>query len=272
MAITSADIQNQSFAIDRKGYMVDEVDDFLERVADEIDELNNTVADLQRQLEDAGDAFAGFDTPVANEEEPVVASYADTADLEEELAQKDAEIQELKAQLSDQRADTSAIAQALIVAQRSADEVLADAKARAAEIIADAQSKANEIIEDAEADRAKIEDAISALEEERATVRSNYQEALRNFIDDATAKLSALDKDARGSAHARVAEPVVRSVVPTQAQVPVRQETASEPVYVAPAQANQPVVAAATVVPSSMEKDFSGFGDTDDDFGFDDID
>ena len=67
MAITSADIQNQSFAIDRKGYMVDEVDDFLERVADEIDELNNTVADLQRQLEDAGDAFAGFDTPVANE-------------------------------------------------------------------------------------------------------------------------------------------------------------------------------------------------------------
>ena len=37
MAITSAEIHNQSFSIDRKGYDVDEVDVFLEHVADEID-------------------------------------------------------------------------------------------------------------------------------------------------------------------------------------------------------------------------------------------
>ena len=37
MAITSADIQEQIFSIDRKGYNSDEVDVFLERVADEID-------------------------------------------------------------------------------------------------------------------------------------------------------------------------------------------------------------------------------------------
>ena len=41
MAITSADINNQSFSIDRKGYDVDEVDVFLEHVADEIDYLND---------------------------------------------------------------------------------------------------------------------------------------------------------------------------------------------------------------------------------------
>ena len=40
MAITSADIQNQSFKIERRGYDVDEVDVFLERVASEIDDLN----------------------------------------------------------------------------------------------------------------------------------------------------------------------------------------------------------------------------------------
>ena len=39
MAITSADIHNQSFSIDRKGYDVDEVDVFLEHVADEIDAM-----------------------------------------------------------------------------------------------------------------------------------------------------------------------------------------------------------------------------------------
>ena len=40
MAITSAEIHNQSFSIDRKGYDVDEVDVFLEHVADEIDGMN----------------------------------------------------------------------------------------------------------------------------------------------------------------------------------------------------------------------------------------
>ena len=37
MAITSEDIHNQSFTVDRKGYDVDEVDVFLEHVAAEID-------------------------------------------------------------------------------------------------------------------------------------------------------------------------------------------------------------------------------------------
>ena len=53
MAITSAEIHNQSFSIDRKGYDVDEVDVFLEHVADEIDNLNNQIADLQDQLNDS---------------------------------------------------------------------------------------------------------------------------------------------------------------------------------------------------------------------------
>lgn len=52
MAITAADIHNQSFSIDRKGYDVDEVDVFLEHVADEIDILNDTIAQLQAQLEE----------------------------------------------------------------------------------------------------------------------------------------------------------------------------------------------------------------------------
>ena len=44
MAITSEDIQNQSFSIDRKGYDVDEVDVFLEHVADEIDLLTASLS------------------------------------------------------------------------------------------------------------------------------------------------------------------------------------------------------------------------------------
>ena len=61
MAITAEDIHNQSFSIDRKGYDVDEVDVFLERVADEVDAMNKQIADLQNQVDDA--RFSGFDEP-----------------------------------------------------------------------------------------------------------------------------------------------------------------------------------------------------------------
>ena len=53
MAITSTEAQNQSFKIERRGYDVDEVDVFLERVSTEIDALNNEVAQLRSQLKEA---------------------------------------------------------------------------------------------------------------------------------------------------------------------------------------------------------------------------
>ena len=67
MAITSAEIHNQSFSIDRKGYDVDEVDVFLEHVADEIDGLNQQIASLQSQIGE--DTFAGFDRPATFDDE-----------------------------------------------------------------------------------------------------------------------------------------------------------------------------------------------------------
>ena len=56
MAITSEDIQQQSFKIERRGYDVDEVDVFLEHVSDEIDALNDEIAHLRAQLAEAKSA------------------------------------------------------------------------------------------------------------------------------------------------------------------------------------------------------------------------
>ena len=78
MAITSAEIHNQSCSIDRKGYDVGEVDVFLEHVADEIDNRNNQIADLQDQLSDS--RFDVFGTPAKPiEEAPVCLLYTSTA-------------------------------------------------------------------------------------------------------------------------------------------------------------------------------------------------
>ena len=118
MSITSNDIHNQSFSIDRKGYDVDEVDVFLEHVADEIDQLNDTIARLQNQLYDAQETSAV--APVVMQAAAVEA--VGTSHLDVQIADQASRINDLERQLADKRADDNAVAQALIIAQRTADE------------------------------------------------------------------------------------------------------------------------------------------------------
>ena len=157
MAITSAEIHNQSFSIDRKGYDVDEVDVFLEHVADEIDGMNAQIIQLENQLDDR--KFDGFDTPARTVEMPVVDDSL--------LAEKDERIADLERQLEAKKADDNAIAQALIIAQRSADEIIANANAQSAATIKDAEEEAQRIIDKAENEKQKVLDAIKKLEDDR---------------------------------------------------------------------------------------------------------
>ena len=219
MAITSAEIHNQSFSIDRKGYDVDEVDVFLEHVADEIDGMNAQIAQLENQLDDR--KFEGFDTP-ARVEAPVVVTD-DAA-----LAEKDARIADLERQLEAKKADDNAIAQALIIAQRSADEIIANANAQAAATIKDAEDEGTRIVDKAEAERQKVLDAIKKLEDDREDVREDYRDLLTDFIGDATRKLAEIGGEMPASlpvsAHARtidVVETTATGRVTAPAQAPI---------------------------------------------------
>ena len=268
MAITSAEIHNQSFSIDRKGYDVDEVDVFLEHVADEIDGMNAQIAQLENQLDDR--KFEGFDTP-ARVEAPVVVTD-DAA-----LAEKDARIADLERQLEAKKADDNAIAQALIIAQRSADEIIANANAQAAATIKDAEDEGTRIVDKAEAERQKVLDAIKKLEDDREDAREDYQELLTDFIADATRKLAEIGGEIPTpslptSAHARVAETTVEAtgrVMTSPAQAPINVDGTAA--YAMP-QTGAVSVAPTTPTPSRVEKDLSGFGDADDAFEFEEID
>ena len=289
MAITSAEIHNQSFSIDRKGYDVDEVDVFLEHVADEIDGLNDQIAQLEAQLDDS--KFDGFDTParIVDDMDDEPAAPAPAIDAEE-LAAKDARIAELEArcddleqQLEEKKANDNAIAQALIIAQRSADDVVSNAKAQAADTIQDAEDEAKRILDKAEADRQKVLDAIKKLEDDREDAREEYRDLLTEFIDDASRRLNELGGASSytpaSSSHARVFEapaaydddePAAPAPAATAAQAPISIDGSAA--YSTPTSTVTPVVAAATPTPSVVEKDLSGFGDVDDDFEFEEID
>lgn len=249
MTITSTDIQNHTFSIDRKGYDVDEVDVFLERLANEIDEMNALIM----ELEDSEDKFSGFDTPAA-----AAPSAA--------LAEKDALIDDLQRELAEKKANDNAIAQALIIAQRSADEIIHNANQDASQIRQDAEDEAQRILDKANNEKQRIIDEIAKLEDDREDSRSEYQTLLKDFISDASKKLNDLGVSAppaTTSAHGR----------PASKKQNANHKTVNAATYTTPQPGSTgSVVAPAIPRPSKIEKDLSGFGDADDAFEFDEID
>lgn len=251
MAITAQDIHNQSFAIDRKGYDVDEVDVFLEHVADEIDLLNNQIADLEAEL-DAARAEAKAAPAKLNTSEIEIDAISND-EFATILAEKDAAIRDLEDQLADKKANDSAISQALIIAQRSADEIIVKANAQASETMQDAREEADRIINRANADKQGVLDAIRKLEDDREETREGYADLLRDLIEDASNKLNSLGYDDDIDA--------IPGVGRDGGQLDVVYETDVD--YI-PAEAE--IVPPAPAMSGMFEKDLSGYGDVEDDF------
>lgn len=270
MAITSADIQNQSFKIERRGYDVDEVDVFLERVASEIDDLNDEIAHLRSQASEAASAAR---TEVISQPEIDVVSH-------EELAEKDAKIAELEARLSERKSDDSAIAQALIVAQRTADEIISKAKAEAEQTRINAEEEGKRILDKANAEKQRVIDHINELSASREQVREQYQDMLKEFIGSATQRLSEIGGEVTAGIElpAELLEtPKVDDKKKESADVKAPKSAPKwepgSPVATYTTTTVTPVVSApATPKPSAASKDFSGYGDADDSFAFDDVD
>lgn len=275
MAITASDIHNQSFSIDRKGYDVDEVDEFLEYVANEIDNLNNTIASLEEEVDQDAPELAGFDTiamdAVANESVDI--DISETPASPADLAAKDARIAELERQLAEKKANDNAISQALIIAQRAGDEAIAKANETADQIVADAREEAAHIIAEANAEKAEIEEEIAKLDGDCETIRERFQGILKDFIGDASDKLAEIsDASIMASAHARANRLAARNY--ETPALPVRESASAVSEYSTPMFTRNEVVAAPAVPASFIgEKDLSGFGDAvDNDFDFDELD
>lgn len=277
MAITSADIQNQSFKIERRGYDVDEVDVFLERVASEIDDLNDEIARLRIQ---ASEASAAARTEVISQ--PVVEEHVAS---QEELAERDAKIAELEARLRERKSDDSAIAQALIVAQRTADEIISKAKAEAEQTRINAEEEGKRILDKANTEKQRVIDHINELSASREQVREQYQDMLKEFIGSATQRLSEIGGEVTAgielpaelletssTAKSDNASQVATSIpAASSSAAPKWEPSSSVATYTTPTVT--PVVSApATPKPSAASKDFSGYGDADDSFTFDDVD
>lgn len=133
MTLSPSDVEQKTFSTALRGYDLDEVDDFL-------DEIVATIRDLTDQL-------------AAAKQAPSAAPVAGRAGAGEGL-------------------DEGAVGRALIAAQETADQIIADARRQADRIIKDADTEADLMVSERDQRKADAEAEMKLLTEHVAGVRS----------------------------------------------------------------------------------------------------
>ena len=168
MAITIKDIHEKEFTKQVRGYSIDEVDDFLDELADQMEAMVKENRELAAQVEELKNAAAeAVSTPVAT---PVVEAVPQAAAplMDEPQYFKNLE---------------TTLRETLINAQRLADETVAEARKKANSIMASAEEQAASITANAKAEaettRAESAELKATAEDYRARFLSLLQEQAR---------------------------------------------------------------------------------------------
>ena len=184
MAITPADIEQQTFSPSKHGYDTEEVDAFLEQISSEVDAMLQKIADLKGRLNNTEQQLAAANAQIANLEENAGATQlAAPAPV---VAPTPAPAPAVDLSVSERQ-----ISQVLIVAQQSADKLVAEARDNAERIRNEADQKAREVIRQALAEKQNELDEIDRLKQSREDFRGEYKKLLQHFMDDAEAVMPA---------------------------------------------------------------------------------
>ena len=179
MPLTPTDVANKQFAIKMRGYAVDEVDVFLEEVETEL-------ARLLRENNDLRNRAAG----------PPPAPSAPTAEPEP-AAPQPSPPEPVAAAPSAGMDGQEAALRTLLLAQRTADEAVAEARAEAAQLVAAAQSEADALLTAA---RTEAEQTLAAARAEADQLRTSSRAEADTTLSRARADAERTIATARDSA------------------------------------------------------------------------
>ena len=196
MPITPAEIQHKTFSeAKRRGYEPSEVDEFLEQISRDIDAMLRKIADLKNRLT-AAEAKNG---ELQGEIEKVRAE-ADKAVADARAAAPAAPAAPANnGKPNIYSATEEQLSAALIVAQQTADRIVAEAKSNAERIRLDADNQARKVIRQALDEKQTELDEIERLKVSRENFRTEYLALIQKFSDAASANFPLITSAPSGS-------------------------------------------------------------------------
>ncbi|BCJ51045.1 cell wall synthesis protein Wag31 [Actinoplanes sp. NBRC 14428] len=231
MPLTPADVHNVAFKkppIGKRGYDEEEVDAFLDEVERELARLIEENNELRAQVERGGRGGApagpSADPRLAAELNDMKAQLdrvqRDKTAAEQAARQMQAELEQVRAQGGPVGAGASASGggdgeqqalRVLMMAQRTADDHVSDARREADKLLSDARSKAEEVTREARAKadalerdaRQRHQEAMGGLDAKRSALQKHIEE-LKQFEREYRTRLKAYlesqlrDLDGRG--------------------------------------------------------------------------
>ncbi|MEH1011525.1 DivIVA domain-containing protein [Micromonospora sp. CPCC 206060] len=211
MPLTPADVHNVAFKkppIGKRGYDEEEVDAFLDEVERELARLIEENNELRAQVERGGRGGApagpGADPRLAAELNDVKAQLdrvqRDKAAAEQAARAMQAELEQMRAQGGPGGAgdgEQQAL-RVLMMAQRTADDHVSDARREADQLLSEARSKAEEVTREARAKadalerdaRQRHQEAMGGLDAKRTALQKHIEE-LKQFEREYRTRLKA---------------------------------------------------------------------------------
>ena len=181
--VTVKDIRDKEFLKQKHGYSEDEVDEFLDEIADQMEAL---IQENKTLMQQAQEARAMADKAISER----MAAPAPQAQVAAPVIQAVPEVKPI--QTTDEayfRNLESTLRETLLSAQRIADDTVSEAKKKAVAMVSDAEEKASAVIaqQKAEIDSAKVEleGVRKATEDYRVRFKRLVREQLHAFkLDD----------------------------------------------------------------------------------------
>lgn len=185
MAITLKEIREKEFALQSRGYAQEEVQDFLDDIADQMETLLRESRALSLKVAELENAAAA----PAVEAAPAKDDSAYFRTLENTLrdtllnAQRSANETVTAAQQTASETVTAAenqAAETVTAAQLQAEETLAAAQQKAEETVAAAETQAKELVDNAQAKVNELQDELDTLRAAAENYRQNFLALVQN--------------------------------------------------------------------------------------------
>lgn len=169
MAITIDDIYDKEFALKGGGYDRDDVDQFLDEICDEMTNMQQKMADLDKELQTARQelTLAREELQTTRQELTLAREASQPAPVEETPITK-----------------TSATLESILLsAQKLADDEVAKARQKAQEIVSEAEDKASHLVDDAQEEKETLLKSMATMRGAAADYRKRFLELLKTYQD-----------------------------------------------------------------------------------------